>query len=69
VLCFGLYRGGRRYEIVVEPFCDGTRLPREGRDRALGELVARYAGRLEAHCRRLPYNWFNFYDFWGEGPP
>jgi predicted LPLAT superfamily acyltransferase len=67
VLCFGLYLGGRRYEILLEPFSDGARLPREQRDAAIGALVARYAERLEAHCRRAPYNWFNFYDFWQPG--
>jgi len=67
VLCFGLYLGGRRYEILFEPFSDGVRLPRERRDAAIGALVARYAERLEVYCRRQPYNWFNFYDFWQSG--
>jgi predicted LPLAT superfamily acyltransferase len=26
--------------------------------------MQRYVTRLEFHCRRAPYNWFNFYDFW-----
>jgi predicted LPLAT superfamily acyltransferase len=64
VLCFGLYVGRRRYEVHFEPFSDGARLPRENREAAIEALVRRYAGRLEAQCRRRPYNWFNFYDFW-----
>jgi predicted LPLAT superfamily acyltransferase len=67
VLCFGLYLGGRRYEILFEPFCDGVRLSREHRDAEIRALVARYAERLEAYCRRQPFNWFNFYDFWQSG--
>jgi predicted LPLAT superfamily acyltransferase len=67
VLCFGIHLGGRRYEIRFEPFMDGGRLPRAGRDAALRALVARYAARLEEQCRRHPYNWFNFYDFWEQG--
>ena len=64
VLGFGLYRGGRRYEVVFEPFSDGIRMRRQDRREALATLVSTYAGRLEHHARAAPYNWFNFYDFW-----
>ena len=33
-------------------------------DETLEETMQRYVTRLEFHCRRAPYNWFNFYDFW-----
>ncbi len=68
VLCFGLYCGARRYEIRFEPFADRIVLPRAARDQALRSLVAAFATSLEAQCRRHPYNWFNFYDFWLERP-
>lgn len=68
VLCFGLYSGGGRYEVRFEPFAEGTRLARNQRDEALQSLVARYAARLESECRRRPFNWFNFYDFWEPQP-
>ncbi|MEJ0070361.1 MAG: lipid A biosynthesis acyltransferase [Pseudomonadota bacterium] len=68
VLCFGLYCGRGRYEIRFEPFVEGTHLPRGERDAALQSLVARYAARLEHECRRRPFNWFNFYDFWEQRP-
>ena len=64
VLAFGLYRGGRHYDLVFEPFSDGVSLPRRQRAEALPGWMARYAGRLEHHARSAPYNWFNFYDFW-----
>ncbi|HRN62925.1 MAG TPA: acyltransferase [Luteimonas sp.] len=64
VLGFGLYRGGNRYDLVFEPFCDRLDLPRGRRDEALGALIRGYAARLEHHARQAPYNWFNFYDFW-----
>jgi len=66
VLFFGLYRGGNRYEVYLEPFSDGGPVSREHRDSALTEDVQRYADRLEDLCRRAPDNWFNFYDFWNE---
>jgi predicted LPLAT superfamily acyltransferase len=63
-LCFGLYRGGNRYDMHFEPFADALALKRRGRDHALAEVVQRYADRLTHHARNAPYNWFNFYDFW-----
>jgi predicted LPLAT superfamily acyltransferase len=58
VLGLGLYRGGNRYDVHFE------RLDRPGDTAAT--LLARYVERIEHHCRAAPYNWFNFYDFWGD---
>ncbi len=71
VLFFGLWRGPRRYELRFEPFAERIVLDRANRTAALTEWAARYAARLESLCRAHPYNWFNFYDFWGEfeAPP
>jgi len=64
-LAFGLYEAPDRYHVHYEPFEDLVILPRgPAREEALLKLVARYAGRLEHHCRAHPDNWFNFYDFW-----
>jgi predicted LPLAT superfamily acyltransferase len=64
ILGFGVYHGGNRYTAHFELFCESLRLPREGRDAALTSHAQRYAERLEHHCSRAPYNWFNFYDYW-----
>lgn len=64
-LTFGLYRGNNRYDLYCEPFAEAIELPRKQRERALSEVVQRYADRLEAYVRLAPNNWFNFYDFWG----
>lgn len=73
VLGFGLFRGARSYEIEIEPFADHITLDRRGREASVRPWVQRYASRLEHHCRRAPYNWFNFYDYWASaespGPP
>ncbi len=63
-LAFGLYRGGGRYDLLFEPFSDGSAIPRAQRIPALTALIGRYAARLEHYARQAPYNWFNFYDFW-----
>ena len=64
VLAFGLYRGGKRYELHFERFA--FELPRDRRERgaALAAVVQRFADRLEHFARLAPYNWFNLYDFW-----
>ncbi len=67
VLFFGIRRGARDYQIVIEPFAAGMTFPPGGRQPELRRLASRYAGRLEAQCRAHPFNWFNFYDFWGQG--
>ncbi|HET6603324.1 MAG TPA: acyltransferase [Xanthomonadaceae bacterium] len=64
VLCFGFYRGGRRYDLHFELFDQDLHIERRARQQQLAAVVARYAARLEHHARRTPYNWFNFYDFW-----
>lgn len=64
VLCFGLYRGGNRYDLYFEPFSDELALPRRERTTELRAVVQRYAARLEYYVREDPYNWFNWHDFW-----
>jgi predicted LPLAT superfamily acyltransferase len=64
ILFFGLYRGGRRYDIHLEPFAKTIKLDRHGREASVRPWIERYARRLEAQCRLAPYNWFNFYDYW-----
>ncbi|TXI47272.1 MAG: acyltransferase [Lysobacter sp.] len=63
-LAFGLYRGGRRYDLRFEHFCDALDVPRAQRGARLAELVRNYVARLEAVARSAPYNWFNFYNVW-----
>lgn len=69
VLCFGLYRGGNRYDMNFEVFAESLALARRGREQALAEIVQRYADRLGHHARLAPYNWFNFYEFWQAPAP
>src|SRR5262249_29484625 len=64
VLCFGLYRGGNRYDLYFETFAEELRLARPTRAMQLDDCVQRYAARLEHYTRLDPYNWFNLYDFW-----
>jgi predicted LPLAT superfamily acyltransferase len=58
VLMLGLYRGGRRYDIVFETISVRPTMA------LVEETLRHYVARLEHHCRSAPYNWFNFYHFW-----
>lgn len=64
VTVVALREGPCRYEVFVDVLADRVRLPRRGRDEAVAALLAEYAGRLEHHCLRRPYQWFNFFDYW-----
>jgi predicted LPLAT superfamily acyltransferase len=64
VLAFGLYRGGKRYDLHFEPFSEGLDVPRQHRAARIRECVEAYARALERRAREAPYNWFNFFDFW-----
>ena len=64
VLMFGLYRGGKRYDIHFELLADMRQLARSQRGFALDQALKSYIERIEHYCRLYPYNWFNFYDFW-----
>jgi predicted LPLAT superfamily acyltransferase len=69
VLCFGLYRGGNRYELHFEVFSESLRVERGNREASLNAILQRYADRLAHYTRSAPYNWFNFYDFWHLNSP
>lgn len=54
------------YHIVFEPFADEIRAPRRERNTVLEGWAVKYAARLEHYCASDPYQWFNFFDFWGQ---
>jgi predicted LPLAT superfamily acyltransferase len=64
VLFLGVRTGARTYTVHFEHFADRIVLDRGNRVGQIALHVQRYARRLEHFCRRYPFNWFNFYDFW-----
>jgi hypothetical protein len=61
----GLYLGGNRYHIHFERLADFTATRGTEREAAVTAAISAYADRLSHYCRLAPYNWFNFFDFWG----
>ncbi len=68
VFMTGLHLGGNRYAIHFEPLADFSDVKRGQRDAAVQAAITRYAALLDHYCRKAPYNWFNFFDFWQSTP-
>ncbi len=61
-----LRQGPARYEVFAEELVPPAGASRPGRDERVRALLLDYAARLEHHCVRNPFQWFNFFDYWGE---
>lgn len=68
VFMTGLYLGGNRYAIHFDALADFSAVARGQRDAAVQAAITRYAALLDQYCRKAPYNWFNFFDFWPPAP-
>jgi predicted LPLAT superfamily acyltransferase len=68
VFMTGLYLGGNRYAIHFDLLADFSAVAPNQRDAALEAAITRYAALLDQYCRKAPYNWFNFFDFWQSAP-
>jgi predicted LPLAT superfamily acyltransferase len=55
------------YRVFAEVLSEHVVFRRGERDKGIHELAAAYAGRLEHYCLKAPLQWFNFFDYWGEG--
>ena len=54
------------YKIEVSDFADKISLPRKNRREAIQNYAQLFSKKLEDACLRAPYQWFNFYSFWGK---
>jgi predicted LPLAT superfamily acyltransferase len=66
-----LHMGGSRYGVHLRPLADFTQpLPpassREQRAQRIATAQAAYVAALEDMTNQAPFNWFNFFDFWGD---
>ena len=65
VMMVSVYRGAGRYDVYFEQLSPALAMRPADTEAWIEELMRRYIGRLEFHCHDAPFNWFNFYDFWG----
>ncbi|HET6725958.1 MAG TPA: lipid A biosynthesis acyltransferase [Gammaproteobacteria bacterium] len=63
VLGFGICRAPSEYDVYFEVLADLPAVLDEA-DTQLKALAQRYADRVAHYAREMPYNWFNFYDYW-----
>ena len=66
VFLFVCVREADGYRVHFEPFAERINLPRGEREAAIATHAQRYADRLAELCRRTPFQWFNFFDFWAD---
>lgn len=69
IYLFVCVREADGYRVHFEPFAERIDLPRGKREAAIATHAQRYADRLAELCRRTPFQWFNFFDFWAEAKP
>lgn len=69
ILCFGLYEGKNRYNVIFESISEHLASPRREREQTIQKLVDRYSFTLERMTKKASFNWFNFYDFWTNDTP
>ena len=63
-LSFAIWNGVHSYQAEFSELYDGAHVARSERTDNAQKLAKKYVEVLESHCRRDPYNWFNFFDIW-----
>lgn len=63
------YRLGDKIYFEAIPFAEQITLTRAQRNVQLQRYAQRFAQHLERNCRQVPFQWFNFYDFWSQNAP
>lgn len=63
---FGIYTGSNQYEIHHSLLYDGQKVATDQREAVVEKLTQEYVDSIEDMLQRFPYNWFNFYDYWGD---
>lgn len=58
-------RVGSKYKVFFEHFAEKIILQRGRKEDCIREYATQYSKYLEKYCIQHPYQWFNFYDFWG----
>lgn len=58
------FRKGKPVHFEVVNFSDRVMFDRKQRQQQIQEYAQQFADELSAQCKKAPYQWFNFYDFW-----
>jgi predicted LPLAT superfamily acyltransferase len=63
---FAVKKGLRTYEMKAFDPIEVTTTSERDKESCIGSALEQFVGILEQVSREHPYEWFNFYDFWGE---
>lgn len=63
---YGIYLGGNRYSIHIEKLADTIPASRKNRNDIVTQYMQKYTDSMEKKIKKYPYNWFNFFDYWGD---
>lgn len=66
LIFYGIYLGGNRYSIQIEKLSEDISATRKERVAVVARYMQDYASSIETVLKKHPYNWFNFFDFWGD---
>lgn len=70
-IVFALRRGDLSLKPVYDMHVHKVNLEagstRSGRAKYSAELASFFAALLESYCKKYPFQWYNFHDFWSEG--
>lgn len=66
VLAVFCYRMNQNFEVHIHKIADKVQFSRKNRMEEMKQTTRQYIELLEGHCLRVPYQWFNFYNFWNK---
>lgn len=66
VLAVFCYRMNKKFEVHIHKIADQVQFSRKDRMAEMQKTTRQYVALLEEHCLRVPYQWFNFFNFWNK---
>lgn len=66
IVFFGIYKGGNKYEIHFKELRNGYEGERIDRESDIAKDAQIYTSYIQDMIVKHPFNWFNFYDYWGD---
>ena len=66
VMAVFCYRTQKKFEVHIHQIADKLQFSRKNRMEDMRLTTRNYVALLEQHCLRVPYQWFNFFNFWNK---
>ncbi|SMN12207.1 Lysophospholipid acyltransferase [uncultured Candidatus Thioglobus sp.] len=65
IVFFGVYMGKNKYEIHFKELKINHQDARTNREQNIAKDAQTYTSYMQEMIEKHPFNWFNFYDYWG----